>query len=226
MSKKRLISIISVILNLCILLFTVFSVHYYYSNSSSFSDLITQNIFKFFTNLSNIFVAATGFIMMIASLRNAIKNQLSVPKWIMILKFTATVSVAVTMITVFVFFAPRSVQNGRNFFSQFRENYFFLHFLTPLISLISVIFFERAENFKFRYCLPGVLPVMIYSALYYYNVIVIGYNNGGWPNIYGFKFSENDTITFLAGGIMYLGCFAISALIWKLQNTVSKKITE
>lgn len=228
MKKKRLYNCLSIIINLSIVLFTVYSITYYFINSNSSDAMFVSKstCFRYFTNLSNILVAAASLITLIFNCKNAVKDKYFLPEWVMTLKFAATVSVMLTLITVVVFLSPMMVTKGRSYFILFKNHLFFLHFFTPLIAIISVIFFERAKNFKFRYCLFGILPTVLYSFLYFYMVVIVGRKNGGWPDFYGFTFGGNMKIVPLTALVMYGATFGFCALLWKLNQIRSKKLLE
>lgn len=228
MRKKRLHNTLSIIINVSIILITIYSISFYYINWDYFDPLLVSrsNCFRYFTNLSNIFLAVTSLITLIFSCRNAVRDKYFLPEWVMTLKFSATVAVMLTCLTVVCFLAPITVTRGLSYFHLFEYNYFFLHFFTPFIAIISCVFLERAKNFKFRYCIFGIVPMALYSFLYYYEVIILGPDNGGWPDFYSFTFGGNMKIVYLSGLAMYSVTFGFCALLWKLQQIRSKKVLE
>lgn len=228
MKKKRLYNALSIILNLSIVLFTIYSISFYFTNYEEFDVLLVgkSNCFRYFTNLSNIFAAAASLIVLIFSVKNTVKDKYFLPEWVMTLKFSSAVALALTFITVTVFLAPITVTRGLSYFHLFEKNYFFLHFLTPVLAIISVIFFERAKNFKFRYCVFGILPTVLYSFLYFYMVVILGKDNGGWPDFYSFTFGGNMKIIPLTGLVIYAATFGFCALLWKLNSIKTKKVLE
>lgn len=228
MKKKRLHNALSIILNVSIILFTIYAISYYFT-SGNVSDALNVDrttCFRYFTNLSNIFVALTSIVVLVFNIRCTVKDKYFMPEWIMALKFSATVSVTVTFITVVVFLAPAFASKGSGYFYLFKGSMFFLHFFTPLLAIISVIFFERARDFKFRYCLFGILPTVVYSILYFYEVVIVGVKNGGWPDFYGFTFGGNLKMIPASVIVMYAATFGFCALLWKLNQIKSKKIIE
>lgn len=228
MKKKRLYNTLSIIINLSIVLFTVYSITFYYTNYDQFDILLVSrsNCFRYFTNLSNIFVAITALITLIFDCRNAVKDKYLLPEWVMTLKLSATVSVMLTFLTVVFYLAPITVTRGLSYFHLFEYNYFFLHFFTPLIAIISVVFFERAKNFKFRYCVFGVVPMILYSFLYFYEVVILGPENGGWPDFYSFTFKGNMKMLPIVGLVIYASTFGFCALLWKLNQIRTKKVLD
>lgn len=228
MKKKRLQNTLSIIINVSIVLFTIYSISFYFTNYENFDTLLVSktNCFRYFTNLSNIFVAAASFITLIFNCKNAVKDKYFLPSWVMTLKFSATVSVMVTFLTVVFFLAPITVTRGLSYFHLFEKNYFFLHFFTPLIAIISVVFFERAKDFKFRYCAFGVLPTVLYSFLYFYEVVLVGKDNGGWPDFYSFTFGGNMKIVPISAVAMYALTFAFCAMLWKFNQLRTRKTLE
>lgn len=227
MKKKRLHNSMSIILNVSIVLFTVYAISVYFTNDS-FDTLMAGKTtwLRYFTNLSNILVAIASLVTLIFNCKMAYKDKFFLPKWVMVLKFSATVSVTLTLMTVVCFLAPITTKMGLSYFHLFEGNYFFLHFFTPVLAIISVIFFERTKDFKFKYCLFGILPTVLYSIAYIYQVVFVGKDNGGWPDFYHFTFGGNFKLVPIVGLAMYAVTFAFCAIIWKFNSIRTKKVLE
>ncbi|MCQ2479797.1 MAG: hypothetical protein MJ120_04070 [Clostridia bacterium] len=227
MKKKRLQNSISIILNVAIVLFTVYAISVFFT-SDKYDALFTSKAtwMRYFTNLSNIFVAIASLVTLIFNCKMAYKDKFFLPKWVMVLKFSATVSVTLTLMTVVCFLAPVTTTMGMSYFQLFKDNNFFLHFFTPVLAIISVIFFERTKDFKFKYCLFGILPTVLYSIAYIYEVVFVGKDNGGWPDFYHFTFGGNFKLVPIVGLAMYAVTFAFCAIIWKFNSIRTKKVLE
>ena len=193
-SKKK--SIISLILNVIIIISTVYAISLFFTTTPDQGNMQVSGMefLRFFTNLSNIFVSVAALVMIVFNIRNMRTGSYVFPKRAMLLKFTATVSVSVTFITVVVFLGPMFMAMGQSYWVMFAGNCFFLHFTTPVIAIISILFFEKYEAFEKKYAFLGLLPTVLYSIVYVVMVVFIGKDNGGWPDFYGFTF----------GGKMYL----------------------
>ena len=132
---------------------------------------------KFFTNLSNLFNGAICLVFAFRLMGSGWITQ-RLKTW----KLAGTAAAGLTFCTVMGFLGPvfgyQYMFNGPNFF---------LHFLLPVLSMLSFIFLEREGTIPFRYTFRAVLPVALYAAGYLCNVLVQGV--GDWPDrhdFYGF----------------------------------------
>lgn len=132
---------------------------------------------RYFTVLSNLFCAASCLLVAAMWLNGAIWP------WALTLKFVATVSVMVTLLTVFVFLLP---QYGAKFLLTGPD--FWLHLACPLLALATFLLWDRPV-LTAPAALLGVVPVLLYGAVYMTQVVLrrkwedfYGFNRGGkWP---------------------------------------------
>lgn len=132
---------------------------------------------KFFTNLSNLFNGAVCLVFAVRLMGSGWITQ-RLKTW----KLAGTAAAGLTFCTVMGFLGPvfgyQYMFNGANFF---------LHFLLPVLSMLSFILLEREGTIPFRYTAWAVAPVALYAAGYLCNVLVQGV--GDWPDrhdFYGF----------------------------------------
>lgn len=226
MKKQRILNIISLIFNICIVLFTVYAISWNFRN-----DIIREDdwfgfsgfkCLRFFTNLSNIFVAIAAFILIIYNIKNLINDECNYPNWALKLKFTATVAVTVTFVTVIVFLSPMVAIYGKNVWALYNKNNFFLHVLTPILAIISFVLCEKIKNFKLKDTLLGIIPVFLYSILYITMVVFVGEANGGWTDFYGFTFGGTSWAAFISAVVMLSATFGLSVSIYAIQKRIHK----
>ena len=132
---------------------------------------------RYFTVLSNLFCAASCLLVAAMWLNGAIWP------WALTLKFVATVSVMVTLLTVFVFLLP---QYGAKFLLTGPD--FWLHLACPLLTLATFFLWDRPA-LTASAALLGVVPVLLYGVVYMTQVVLrhkwedfYGFNRGGkWP---------------------------------------------
>ena len=146
--------------------------------------------FKYFTVDSNVFAGLLALAYVIYKLSPKGKTTLQLPKAFYILKLAATTGVTLTMMVTVFFLAPTS--HG-NFLHYFANSNFFMHLITPLLCIISFIFFEAAEPAGLISTIPGILPMLLYS-FYYTPNILLHLDNGKVNRSY-------DWYNFLAGGV-------------------------
>ena len=132
---------------------------------------------KFFTNLSNLFNGAVCLVFAVRLMGSGWITQ-RLKTW----KLAGTAAAGLTFCTVMGFLGPVF---GYQY--MFNEANFFLHFLLPVLSMLSFILLEREGTIPFRYTAWAVAPVALYAAGYLCNVLVQGV--GDWPDrhdFYGF----------------------------------------
>ena len=155
--------------------------------------------FRYFTILSNIFCALSSLALLICEIAG------SVPDGILLWKFSGTCAVAVTFLTVMLFLGP-----VKKSYKELLSGYnFFLHLLCPLLAIISYAAFER-RAFGFVTVIFGVLPVILYTILYYYKVMMAP-EGKKWEDFYGFNMSGKWPLSIAA---MWIGTFIVSVILW------------
>ena len=225
--NKRLKNTFSMLLNLSIVILSIMSLTYAFR-----SDIVVEDAFfnfkgftsfRFFTNLSNLYVAVASLVMLKSNIKNAIYDTYEFPVLVSVLKFSATVAVSVTFVIVVIFLSPLVALGGRSYFTLFANNSFILHFLTPVLAIVSHMFFEEHKSFRFSFTLLGVVPTFMYSIVYLVMVVFIGESNGGWPDFYYFTFGGKLWAIPITMSLMYLLTFGLSVLLWFIQKKVQQK---
>ena len=222
MNKKEKISFI---LNLLIFVFTLFatiSMIIGFKFMGEIEVLSSRNFksFKYFTVDSNVFAGIISLAYVIFKCSPKGKKSAAMPKVFYFLKLAATTGVTLTMMVTVFFLAPTS--NG-NFLHYFMNSNFFMHLITPLLCIISFIFFEAAEPQKLTSTIPGILPMLLYS-FYYTPNILLHLDNGKVLPAY-------DWYNFLAGGLqtiwfviplLYFVTWIFAFALWALNKKCAK----
>ena len=181
---------------------------------------------RFFTTDSNLLAAVAAGVMLVYEIKALRGGQ--TPRWAVLLKYAATVSVALTFLTVAlilgplfslpVFFmqGPAAALNAYTFL--FSGNIFFLHFLTPVLALIAFLFFEREHRLSVKDALIAICPMLLYGALY--TVFIL---TGVWPDMYNFTFGGQYWLAAIVLPLMIGFTFLISVLIRLIRNRVMKE---
>ena len=214
--NKKTVNCIDFILNLVILLSTIWAVGYYFVGGPDVLGSTGTGCFKYFTTDSNVLVALTAAVLLFFNIRRFKNPDAPIPKWAMILKFTGTVSVTITLLTVVFFLAPTSYLKGgwESFLFFFKDNIFALHLSTPVIAIIALIFFEKEPKFRFRDCLWGLLPTVIYSVVYLVLVVFVKI----WTDWYGFTFGGKLFMIPVSIIAMYLVTLLVSWVLHLLRK--------
>ena len=216
---------ISIILNTLIFVFTLFATIAMiigFKFMGQFEVLSERNFksFKFFTVDSNVFAGLVSLIYVIYKFTASDKKSEKLPKVFYILKLAASTGVTLTMMVTVFYLAPTS--NG-NFLHYFLNSNFFMHLITPLLCIISFIFFEAADPQKLIMSVPGIIPMLLYSFFYTPNVL-LHLDNGKVVRAY-------DWYNFLAGGaqtvwivvpVLYLITWIFALGLWALNRKLAK----
>lgn len=165
--------------------------------------------FRYFTVDSNILAAAASVPVLAFAVRGK-----KLPQWALIAKFIAATAVGVTFFTVMFFLGP--IMGYR---AMFVGNNFFMHGVTPILSMLSFSLFEHGTPLTKKQALLGVLPTAVYATVYLVMVVLRGAENGGWPDFYGFNRGGMWPISF---GIMLLATAGLGQLL-RLANRAGEK---
>ena len=176
--------------------------------------------FKYFTVDSNVFAGLVSLAYVIYKCTASGKKRSTLPRAFYILKLAATTGVTLTMMVTVFFLAPTS---DGNFFGYFMNSNFFMHLITPVLCIISFIFFEPAEAQKFSISFTGIIPMLLYS--FYYTPNIILHLENGKPSKtydwYGFLQGGLHTIWFVIP-FLYVVTWIFSFLLWRLNRKLAK----
>ena len=214
--KSKTRNFIDLIFNLAIVLSTVWAVRYYYVGGPDALGSVGSGCFKYFTTDSNILVAVAALVMLIFNVARLFKPEVVMPKWVSVFKYTGTAAVTLTLITVVLFLGPiAAIKAGlQGYMRMFADNILALHLTTPLLSIISLIFFERDNDFSLGDCLTACLPTYVYAVVYFTMVVCLKI----WNDWYSFTLGGKVYMIPIAIIVMFLASFGISALLRKLRR--------
>ena len=170
--------------------------------------------FAFFTMISNILAALSVSFIIPFAVEGIKKKRFVLPKWIAILHYISTTSIAVMFVFVLAFISWASP------YDAFGDSNFVLHICCPILILISFFQIENRYKYTIRDCFIGCIPLLIYVIVYYIEVVLIGESNGGWKDIYRVQEYLPAIVAIIL--LMILG-FVISYLIAIISNYLTKK---
>lgn len=214
---------LSIVSNILIFVFTVFATVAMFTGFQFMGGDLPLAIngieaFKYFTVESNVMMGIIALVFFIFEIRMLRKKTETIPTWIYDLKLIFTVGVTLTMLTTVVFLAPTT---PFGYFSMFKNANLFYHFIIPLLSIITFLFFEGTNKIRFRYTFIGVVPMILYAVFYVWNVLSHA-ENGSINMIY-------DWYGFFAGGTSNIICvvpimigstYLISYLLWYFNRKI------
>ena len=156
-------------------------------------------VLRYFTSLSNLFCALVCLAVAACRLFGA------APGAVLVLKYVATAAVAVTFVTVMCFLGPvvydyKMMLSGPDLW---------LHLVCPVLAIVSLLLWDR-PGAGFRIVLLGAVPVLLYTFLYLYHVILAP-EEKRWKDFYGFNRGGRWYLSFIA---MLLAALLISFILW------------
>ncbi len=166
--------------------------------------------FCMFTVNSNILAAISIAMTIPYTIDGLRKHNYHLPRWVTVFAFVGVTAVTLTFLISLFILSP--VKGFRLIFSGSR---FFLHGVCPVLAFIAFCFFMSAQRVSFNDQIIALVPVLLYAVLYYIMVVVIGEENGGWNDFYGF--ATRLPLWIPVTLIMPL-TYAISSLIRFLHN--------
>ena len=212
------------VLNVLIFVFTLFATIAMIVGFNFMGDvkvLSSRNFwaFKYFTVDSNVFAGIISLVYVILSLTPQGKNE-KLSKTMYILKLAATTGVTLTMMVTVFFLAPRSTTT---YFDYFKNSNFFMHFFTPLLCIISFVFFEPVEKPSFVLSLSGIIPMVLYACFYVPNILL--HLENGKPthsyDWYGFLDGGLNTAWFVFPLLVAI-TWIFSLVLWVLNKKIAR----
>ena len=207
-NKTLLFKIISIIIDVFIIGSVISCVINCYTTPNIINGNIEKNqSFRYFTIDSNVLIAVSSLFMVVATIFKKERN-----KYLGIFNFVSTCQITLTMITVIAILVPF---NG--FHKLYAGRQMLLHLILPLLKLINCLVFQNYNKHDYKSIIFGYVPYLIYATIYVIEVLVIGSENGGWIDIYGFTknlgtIANSILMTLLMTGIILGLYFAIKAI--------------
>ena len=194
------------VLNFLIFVITLLILVLFFRKEGNWDPERVRKTFRFYTCQSNVLCALSALAMGIAQLAG------DVPQWVWLFKYIGTVSVTVTMLTVFLFLAPSA---GKDWYAILLKgaNNLFMHLITPILAIVSFCLLEK-RGMTFAESLWGLLPLIVYGQHYLYRILCAP-EGRKWDDFYGFNKQGKWPLAF---GMMLAGTFAVCMLFLLAQN--------
>ena len=189
----------SVIINAVMFLTTFIIVVSFFRKDGAWQIQRGLKAFRYFTVLSNVFCAITALNMAICQAFDRVTPAT------IFLKYLGTVSVTVTILTVFLFLGPSQGGYG----DLLRGENLYMHLIGPLLAILSFCLIEK-QKMLLNTALTGVVPVLLYGTVYLYKVVYAP-EERRWEDFYGFNKGGKWLISFLA---MIVGTLVICVMFW------------
>ena len=223
MERKKLFNILSFVCNLLIVGLVIWAVLFYFIYDTGSGNMSAHgvNCFRYFTIDSNVFCAIVCAIYLYFNIMRLAGKEVVIPQWLKVLKFVATNTVAVTFFVVLLILVPGgSLQGSYTFLDFYDRNCSVLHAIGPLLAMLTLIVFEKDDQFDKKFTYFQFLPVVVYGTVYFYCVVVAKV----WPDFYQFTFGGKYYLSPIAA-ILVLGVsYGAAELLYFLRKLCVKKI--
>lgn len=222
MPKKRRIDLISLCLNGLIILLVLIGFILLFLTGTGFSA------FKMFTILSNIYVGIASIGMFVFQLRHYLNNEVEIPSWAKVIKYTAVVAVFITFLVVVTFLTPTmaSKEDG-NVVQLYTGSNLFFHVIVPIVT-IGNFALEYEPRLKFKDTFFAIIPVFAYSIFYIINYYAKGlsaadFNKDSPYDWYGL-IGDGSALRIIIVILVFIVGSYILGLIFFLYNLIFRHV--
>ena len=137
--------------------------------------------FCMFTVDSNILMGLSMMLCIPYTVDGLRTDNYHLPDWVVVLMHIAVTAVSLTFLVSLCILAP-----FKGFVLIFTGSRFFLHFLCPVLSIVTFCCFINSHMIRLWESPLALVPVFLYAVVYLVMVVFIGEENGGWNDFYGF----------------------------------------
>ena len=137
--------------------------------------------FCMFTVNSNILAAVSSFAIIPYAIDGMRKKEYSLPNWVVVFMMAGTTAVSLTFLISLFVLSP-----VKGFVLIFTGSRFFLHGVCPILNILAFCVFVTSHKISIKESFLSLIPVAIYTVVYFVMVVVITEERGGWNDFYGF----------------------------------------
>ena len=137
--------------------------------------------FCMFTVDSNILMGLSMMLCIPYTVDGLRTDNYHLPDWVVVLMHIAVTAVSLTFLVSLCILAP-----FKGFVLIFTGSRFFLHFLCPVLSIVTFCCFINSHMIRLWESPLALVPVFLYAVVYLVMVVFVGEENGGWNDFYGF----------------------------------------
>ena len=184
----------------------------------------THNFLWFFTVDSNIFLTVAALILVIFEVLILLDKRKDIPHWVYVVKYVATCTTTLTLMTVILYLSPLL---GLDFWKLFLNNNLFFHLISPVIGIVSLIFFETNDKMSWKVSFLSLVPMGLYSIFYLTNVYT-HLNNGQVDPKYDFYYfaSKGIGMTCVMIIVMLVITYGSAIALYFLREKRRKKLSQ
>lgn len=203
-AKNRIFAILSLLFNTLIVASCVYGLYLFFIEDGLES-------LKYLTFDYALLLAIAAFIMIICNIVRIANPNKPYPKFFKNLKFMGVALGLFTLVFALGYLCPNYVEKygydyvesflgGTTFDEMITSSYFYLHAVSPILGLLSLIF-EKDEKPSFSIVFTSFIPLAIYLIPYYVFGAIEGLKttfNGDWYELLEFSLLPDPTINLVA----------------------------
>ena len=203
-AKNRIFAILSLLFNTLIVASCVYGLYLFFIEEGLES-------LKYLTFDYALLLAIASFIMIICNIVRIANPNKPYPKFFKNLKFMGVALGLFTLVFALGYLCPNYVEKygydyvesflgGSTFDEMIASSYFYLHAVSPILGLLSLIF-EKDEKPSFSIVFTSFIPLAIYLIPYYVFGAIEGLKttfNGDWYELLEFSLLPDPTINLVA----------------------------
>ena len=184
-----------------------------------FDNMGIRTFFMFTVN-SNILGAISSFAVIPYAIDGLRKKEYILPDWVVVFMMTGTTAVALTFLVSLFLLAP-----VKGFLLIFSGSRFFLHGVCPIVNILAFCLFITSHKVSVKQTFYSLIPVALYAIVYFFMVVVITEENGGWSDFYGFV---TRVPLWLSATVVLPLTFGIATLVrlWHNHSFMSRRKNE
>ena len=209
MSRKRLI--VSLIFNAVSVAFVAFAMiasfaHFYFMVPQP--RLTTKHLLLTFTGESNFVYGIAALLLVVCEVLVLSGKIKEIPKWAKAIKLFCLSYLTITFVVTAFYLCPNL---GSEWWKLYTNSNLFLHFLNPVIAVISYFAVDRFGPFGWKVCLFSLIGMVAYETFYAIDAFTHANPNGSIPR-------EYDIYGFARGGpvVFILLIFGFMAVVYGL----------
>lgn len=206
---------LSVAANTIVFVVTIGIVVGYFTNKNEEGHAVGTRSLRYYTTLSNVFSALVCGAFLFVELKNCTLCGVPFPHWLIVLKYISTATVTCTMLTVLFFLGPT-----QGYGVMLGGTSLFTHLIGPLLAILSFMLLEDFDSISIKEAALGLIPTIIYSAVYLSQVIIFqekdreGKVIKGWEDFYGFNRGGRWYVSLVVMNVLFFGLLLVLRLIY------------
>ncbi len=174
-------------------------------------EKISFKLFRYFTIVSGVYGLIVMIMLIPFAINGLINKRFTYNRWMAMLHYSTAICTSVVFVFALCFISfydPILAFGGYNFN---------LHFICPVMILVAFLTVESATQFTIKDSLICIIPIIVYSLIYFYNVVIVH----NWEDLYNF----NTYLPFyISMPLIYLFVFLIADVLRRLNNIKNRYV--